>query len=197
MTLADKFLGGFWRGLFGRSFGAFFLGKGRSKKENPRQIQQTKNLPQPLGLGVCKTKSKEGCIRDRRPFMHRVYSAERGIETMVSEGARPWGRGRSASAENPRQNSNQQVLNPTPLNPTPATCHERKLKLRCSFRNAALQKLHCNICFSAARKSFLPKAALQQARNCTATLEKLRCKKVALSCRFPADFKLPRLGTHV
>ena len=40
----------------------------------------------------------------------------------------------------------QQVLNPTPLNPTPATCHKRKRKLRCSFRNAALQKLHCNIC---------------------------------------------------
>ena len=28
-------------------------------------------------------------------------------------------------------------------------------------------------------------------------MEKLRCKKVALSCRFPADFKLPRLGSHV
>ena len=49
--------------------------------------------------------------------------------------------------------SAQQVLNPTPLNPTPATCHKRnsrKRKLRCSFRNAALQKLHCNIGFSAA-----------------------------------------------
>ena len=25
---------------------------------------------------------------------------------------------------------------------------------------------------------------------------KLHCKKVALSCRFPADFKLPRLGSR-
>ena len=33
--------------------------------------------------------------------------------------------------------------------------------------------------------------------NCTATSKKLRCKKVALSCRFPAGFKPPRLGTHV
>ena len=52
----------------------------------------------------------------------------------------------------------QQVLNPTPLNPTPATCHKRKRKLRCSFRNAALQKLHCNIGFSAVRKSLGPEA---------------------------------------
>ena len=93
--------------------------------------------------------------------------------------------------------SAQQVLNPTPLHPTPATCHKRKRKLHCSFRNAALQKLRCNIRFSAAQKSFLPKAALQQAQNCTATSKKLRCRKVALSCRFPAGFKPPRLGTHV
>ena len=92
---------------------------------------------------------------------------------------------------------NQQVLNPTPLNPASATCHKRKRKLRCSFRSVALQKLHCNIHFSAARKSFRPKAALQRAKNCTATSKQLRCRKVALSCRFPAGFKPPRLGTHV
>ena len=86
---------------------------------------------------------------------------------------------------------------PPPLNPTPAACHKRKRKLRCRFWNAALQKLHCNIRFSAVRKSFLPKAALQQAKNCTATSTSLRCRKVALSCRFPAGFKPPRLGTHV
>ena len=91
----------------------------------------------------------------------------------------------------------QQVPNPTPLNPAPATCHKRKRKLCCSFRNSALQKLHCNIRFSAVRKSFGPKDALQQTKNCTATSKKLRCRKVALSCRFPAGFKPPRLGTHV
>ena len=48
----------------------------------------------------------------------------------------------------------QQVLNPTPLNPTPATCHKRKRKLCCNFRNAALRKLHCRIGFSAVRMSF-------------------------------------------
>ena len=91
----------------------------------------------------------------------------------------------------------QEVLNLTPLNPTPATCHKRKREFHCSFRKVALQKLHCNICLSAARKSFLPKAALQQAKNCSATLKKLHCRTFALSCCFPADFKLPCLGTHV
>ena len=78
----------------------------------------------------------------------------------------------------------QQVLNPTPLNPTPAICHKRKRKLRCNFRNAALQKLHCNIRFSAARKSFLPKVALQQTKDCTATSKSC----VAGKWRFPAAF---------
>ena len=86
-------------------------------------------------------------------------------------------------------------MHPTPLNPTPATCHKPNRKLRCSFRNAALQKLHCNIGFSAVRMSFSPKTALQQAKNCSATLTKLRCRKVALSCGFQAPtFRHPRLG---
>ena len=39
------------------------------------------------------------------------------------------------------------------------------------------------------------KAAPQRTKNCTATLKKLRCRKVALSCRFPAPtFRHPRLG---
>ena len=59
----------------------------------------------------------------------------------------------------------QQVLNPTPLNPTPATCHKRKQKLRCNFWKVALPKLHYNIRFSAVRTSFLPKAALQRMKT--------------------------------
>ena len=86
----------------------------------------------------------------------------------------------------------QEVLNPTPLNPTPATCHKQKQKLRCSFRNVALQKLHCNIRFSAMRKPFLPKAALQQAKNCSETLK--NC--VARKWRFPAAF-LQMSRSHV
>ena len=51
-----------------------------------------------------------------------------------------------------------------------------------NFRKVALQTLHCNIRFSAARTSFLPKAALQQTRNCTATLK----SGIGGKWRFPA-----------
>ena len=52
---------------------------------------------------------------------------------------------------------------------------------------------------SAVRKSFGPKAALQQTKNCTATSRKLRCRKIGaflpLSCGFQAPtFRHPRLG---
>ena len=63
-------------------------------------------------------------------------------------------------------------------------------KLRCKNCTATFPFLQC-------RRHFDQKTALQQAKNCTATLKKLRCRKVALSCRFRADFRLPRLGTHV
>ena len=59
-----------------------------------------KGLPLPLGRGVCETKSKNGRARPRKPFISRVFCAQRGSETMVSEGARPWGRGRSGDCEN-------------------------------------------------------------------------------------------------
>ena len=64
-------------------------------------------LPLPLGRGVCETKSKNGRSRPRKPFISRVFCAQRGIprpwsQTMVSEGARPWGRGRSGDCE-PKQ----------------------------------------------------------------------------------------------
>ena len=44
-----------------------------------------RGLPLPLGRRACETKSKKGRARDRKPFMHRVYSTQRGIETMVSD----------------------------------------------------------------------------------------------------------------
>ena len=91
----------------------------------------------------------------------------------------------------------QKVLNPTPLNPAPATCHKRKRKLRCSFRNAALQKLHCNIGFFCSAEVIWTKSCAAANEKLHCNIEKLRCRKVALSCRFPAGFKPPRLGTHV
>ena len=41
----------------------------------------------------------------RQPFMHRVCGARRGIQTMVSEGARPLGRGRSELAKSESRDS--------------------------------------------------------------------------------------------
>ena len=46
---------------------------------------KNKGLPLPLGRGVCETKSKNGHSRPRKPFISRVFCAQRGIETMVSD----------------------------------------------------------------------------------------------------------------
>ena len=68
------------------------------QQSTPTAWAANSSLPLPLGRGVCETKSKIGCSKHRKSLMHRVYSARRGIETMVSEGARPWSRGRSEFA---------------------------------------------------------------------------------------------------
>ena len=44
-----------------------------------------KGLPLPLGRGVRETKSKNGRSRPRKPFISRVFCAQRGIETVVSD----------------------------------------------------------------------------------------------------------------
>ena len=77
------------------AWGKFSLA-GESRKF-PSSHRQTRVLP--LGRGVCETKSKNGRSRHRKPFIARVFCAPRGIETMVPEGARPWGRGRSGDCE--------------------------------------------------------------------------------------------------
>ena len=50
-----------------------------------RKKKKDRGLPLPLGRGVCETESKKGRARDKKPFIHRVYSARREIETMVSD----------------------------------------------------------------------------------------------------------------
>ena len=66
-----------------------------------RLISANKGLPLPLGRGVCETKP-------RKPLISRVFCAQRGIETMVSDhglgrGGRPWGRGRSGDFHDSRE----------------------------------------------------------------------------------------------
>ena len=76
----------------------------KSQEFLEKEKSASKGLPLPLGRGVCETKSKNGRSRPRKPFVSRVFCAQRGIltpwsQTMVSEGARPWGRGRSGDCE--------------------------------------------------------------------------------------------------
>ena len=99
-----------------------------------------------------------------------------------------FGREFSGGGGGEKHGSNQQVLNPTPLNPTPATCHKRKRKLRCSFRKVALQKLHLTPSCAAASEKLhcnIAKAALQESGAF-----------LPLSCGFQAPtFRHPRLGS--
>ena len=87
---------------FSQDFPGVFLENARADPGNSHSllefsdsnISKQGSNPTPWA-GVCETKSRKGRSRHRNPFMHRVHSAQRGIQPMVSEGARPWGRGRS------------------------------------------------------------------------------------------------------
>ena len=61
-------------------------------------IQQERVYPTSWARGL-RDQSKNGRSRPRKPFISRVFCAQRGIETMVSEGARPWGGGRFGDCE--------------------------------------------------------------------------------------------------
>ena len=82
------------------------------------------------------------------------------------------------------------------LNPTPATCHKRKQKLRCNFG-----KLRCRSCTAAF--AFLQcgchfdQKLLCNKRKLHGNIEKAALQEMALSRRLPADFRLLRLGAHV
>ena len=112
--------------------------------------------------------------------------------------------GKPNSQSNSRNDSrswleaNQQVLNPTPLNPTPATCHKRKRKLRfgmlrCRSCTATLAFLQCGCHFD-------QKAALQcSKRKLQCDFEKTALQQsgafLPLSCGFQAPtFRHIRLG---
>ena len=70
----------------------------------------------------------------------------------------------------------QQVLNPTPLNPTPATCNKRKAEVALQFSESCAAEV-----------------ALQHSLFCSADVIFTK-SCVAGKWRFPADFRLPRLG---
>ena len=57
------------------------------KKIIGNELSATRGLPLPLGREVLRDQIQKGRARDRKPFIHRVYSTQGGgggIETMVS-----------------------------------------------------------------------------------------------------------------
>ena len=56
------------------------------------------STPTPWAQGL-RDQYNNGRSRPRKPFISRVFCAQRPSETMVSEGARPWGRGRSGDCD--------------------------------------------------------------------------------------------------
>ena len=88
----------------------------------------------------------------------------------------------------------QQVLNPTP--PLQHATSENRscaaiFSESCAAEVALQHSLFCSVNIVFAENS----TATNERPHCG--IEKPRCSKVALSCRFPADFMLPRLGSHV
>ena len=93
----------------------------------------------------------------------------------------------------------QQVLNPTPLNPTPATCHQRKTQV-------ALQFSECCAAEVALQHWLFCSPDVIFTKSCAAASKKLQCniEKAALqesgaflplSCGSQAPtFRHPRLG---
>ena len=97
------------------------------------------------------------------------------------------------------RSSNQQVLNPTPLNPTPATCHKRKTEVALQFSESCAAE-------TALQHSLFCSAEVIFTKSCAATSEKMHSniEKAALqesgaflplSCGFQGPtFRLPPLG---
>ena len=111
-------------------------------------------------------------------------------------------RERGALRANPRRGPKPQKeghFGPDSVSPKPHPCNMPQAKTEvalqfsesCSCRNytATFAFLQCG-------SHFYQKLRCSK-RTCIATLKKLRCRKEELSCHFPADFRLPRLGTHV
>ena len=86
---------------------------------------------------------------------------------------------------------------PDPSKPHPRNMPQAKTEValqfsECCAAGTALQ--HCLFCSA---EVIWTKSCAAANEKLHRNIEKLRCRKVALSCRFPAAFKPPRLGTHV
>ena len=63
------------------------------------KTQQTRVYPYPLGAGSARPNPKMGAPDPENPLFLGFSVLRGGIETMVSEGARPWGTGRSGDCQ--------------------------------------------------------------------------------------------------
>ena len=93
------------------------------------------------------------------------------------------------------------VVSPSLMNPTPATCHKRKQKLRCNLRKWRCRSCTATFAFLRSAEVIFTKfkAALQQAKNCSATLKTQALQErgafLPVSCGFQAPtFRPPCLG---
>ena len=90
------------RGLQELLWEANFLGEPR-RAWCPSNYQQTRVYPYPLGAESARPNPKMGAPDPENPLFLRFSVLRGGLrprsQTMVSEGARPWGRGRSGDCE--------------------------------------------------------------------------------------------------
>ena len=98
-----------------------------------------------------------------------------------------------------RTHQNLKVLSaspkPHPSKPHPCNMPQAKTEVALQFLECCAAEVALQHSLFCSADVILTKPALQQAKNCTATLQKLRCRKVALSCRLQAPtFRHPRLG---
>ena len=193
-------------GEFAEKFAAIFLNFAGPNENNSHQIRSARPRHQQMGGELrykWKARSREvpklggfHFSRERSrlcpgPLQEFPF---RSSYLPDKEGDTDQGRNGKIHEEIGKISKRQEVLNPTPLHPTPATCHKRKRKLHCNFQKVALQKLHCNIRFSALRKSFSPKSGKLQFNTEKAALQESGAF-LPLSCAFQAPtFRLPRLG---
>ena len=84
-----------------------------------------------------------------------------------------------------------------PSKPHPCNMPPAQTEVALPFQKVSLRSCSGIFAFLHCGCHFYQKAALQHTKKCLATSNKLRCKKVALICRFPVDLRLPRLGSHV
>ena len=91
----------------------------------------------------------------------------------------------------------QEVLNPTPLNPTLCNMPQAKTEV-------ALQLLECCTSEVALQHSLFCSPEVVFTKSCAAASEKLQCNIEKAALHFPAaflplscGFKAPMLGTHV